>query len=122
MRKGMTVTATKIVEEPTSVVRQGKTVTGQAAPKVELQETPPADLPLLIAEGGEVPAPAAGATGPAGAPEGATAPAAPGLPAEPAAAPEAASRSSMIWLIVFLGLVVLGVIGWMVVRKNRLRS
>ena len=122
VRKGMTVTATKIVEEPTSVVRQGKTVTGQAAPKVELQETPPADLPLLIAEGGEVPAPAAGATGPAGAPEGATAPAAPGLPAEPAAAPEAASRSSMIWLIVFLGLVVLGVIGWMVVRKNRLRS
>jgi len=111
LRKGMTVTATKIVEEPSTVVRQQKTVTGRAAPKVELQTTPAADLPILIAEGSETPAPppTARATEPAGAPAS----------TEPASTPEGASRSSSTWLIVLVGLLVLGAIGWVVVRKNR---
>jgi hypothetical protein len=113
VRKGMTVTATKIVQEPAVVMTQEKTVTGQAAPKVaaEIQPTPPPDVPILIAQGSEVPVPAPTAT------------AEPAAATESAAVPETASHSSTMWLIVLLGLLVLaGAIGWNVVKKNRLRS
>jgi hypothetical protein len=97
VRKGMIITATKIVEQPAVEVTEKKTVTGEA---------PPADVPILVAEGGEeaVPAPAA---------EPATA---------PAAAPEAASGlpTWLIWLLVLL--VLAAVIWWYVTRKNRSRA
>ena len=95
LRKGMIITATKITQQPAVEVTQEKTVTGAAAP--------PADVPILIAEGSEeaVPTPAA---------EPATA---------PAAAPEAASGlpTWLIWLLVLL--VLAAVIWWYVNRKNR---
>ncbi len=115
VRKGMMVTATKIVEEPAVVVTQEKTVTGQAAPKVatEVQPTPPPDVPILIAEGKPEPVPTA-TTEP-----GAT----PGAGTESAVTPEAASHFSTMWLIVLLALLVLaGAIGWNVVKKNRAHS
>ena len=101
VRKGMILTATKIVEEPAVEITQEKTVTGKAAPT-----PPPADVPILVAEGSEeaVPTPAA---------EPATA---------PAAAPEAASGLPT-WLIWLLVLVVLAaIIWWYVNRKNRSAS
>ena len=93
LRKGMIVTATKIVEQPATEVTQEKTVTGEAAP--------PADVPILVAVGSEeaVPAPAE---------------------APPAAAPEAASGLSTTGMIGLLCLVVVAaVIVWYVVRKRR---
>ena len=126
VRKGMTLTATKIVQVPTVEVTHKKTVTGEAAPAVEVppakaetgeaapapapavaaspQPTPPpADVPILIAEGSEeaVPTPAA---------EPVTA---------PAAAPEAASGlpTWLIWLLVLL--VLAAIIWWFMSRKNR---
>lgn len=96
VRKGMTITATKIVEVPTVEIKQKKTVTGQAAPT-----PPPADIPVLVAEGSEEQVPS-----PAG-----------------AAAPEAASGLSTTWLIGLLVLLVLAAVtGWYVIRKRRSRS
>ncbi len=95
VRKGMIITATKIVEQPATEVTQEKTVTGTALP--------PAGVPILVAEGGEeaVPTPTA---------EPATA---------PAAAPEAASGlpTWLIWLLILL--VLAAIIWWYVNRKNR---
>ncbi len=95
VRKGMIITATKITQEPSVAVTQSKTVTGQAAP--------PADVPILVAEGGEeaVPAPAAEPA------------------AAPAAAPEAASGlpTWLIWVLVLL--VLAAIIWWYMSRKNR---
>ena len=99
VRKGMIITATKIVEQPATEVTHEKTVTGTAPP--------PAGVPILVAEGSEeaVPTPAA---------EPATA---------PAAAPEAASGLSTTAVIGLLCLlVVVAVIGWYVFRKSRSRS
>ena len=48
LRKGMVVTATKIVEVPASVTSQEKSVTGTMPTPLP---APPADTPLLIAEG-----------------------------------------------------------------------
>ena len=93
LRKGMIITATKITQEPAVQVTQTKTVTGAAAP--------PADVPILVAEGSEeaVPTPAAEpATGPA--PETAS-----GLP------------TWLIWLLVLL--VLAAIIWWYMSRKNR---
>jgi hypothetical protein len=79
LRKGMVVTATKIVEVPVSVVSQERSVTGtmptppgvpQAPASATSQEksvsgatptpppNPPADAPLIIAEGEPTPVPA----------------------------------------------------------------
>ena len=110
VRKGMTLTATKIVEVPAVETTQKKTVTGEAAPVVATtpQPTPPpGDAPILVAEGGEepVPTPAAAA------------------PAEGTAAPEATGSSSTTWVIWLLVLLVLAaIIWWYVTRKNRSRA
>lgn len=92
VRKGMIITATKIVEEPAVEVTQKKTVTGEAAL--------PADVPILVAVGSEEAVPA---------------------PAEaPAPAPEAASGLSTAGMVGLLCLVVVAaVIVWYVVRKRR---
>ncbi len=91
LRKGMIVTATKIVEQEATEVAQEKTVTGTA---------PPADVPILVAVGSEEEVPAAEAA--------------------PAAAPEAASGLSTTAMIGLLCLVVVAaVIVWFVVRKRR---
>ena len=119
VRKGMTITATKIVEEPAVVATQEKTVTGEAAPApapatatatgeaapapATGEAAPAADVPILVAEGNEEAVPA---------------------PAEPPAeAPEAThglSTTAMIGLLCLL--LVVAVIGWYVFRKSRSRS
>jgi len=107
LRKGMIVTATKIVQVPSVTVSSRKSVTGEAPPTpaptpeptraAEAPATPPpADQPILIAEGEETPVPAE-----------ATPEAAP-----PTTAPEAASHSSMTWLIGLVVLLVLGGVIW----------
>jgi hypothetical protein len=96
VRKGMTITATKIVEVPAVEVTQKKTVTGEAAPVV------PANIPILVAEGTEEP-----------------------LPPPSTATVPVVTRSplSTTWLSVLVGLIVLGaIIGWRRIRKNRLHS
>jgi hypothetical protein len=54
LKKGMLVTATKIVEVPTSVTTQQKSVTGTMPPP---PAAPTADVPLLVAEGEPTPVP-----------------------------------------------------------------
>jgi hypothetical protein len=54
LRKGMLLTATKIVEEPMSVTEQQKMVTGTMPIPLP---TPPADAPLLVAKGEPTAAP-----------------------------------------------------------------
>lgn len=56
LKKGMNVSATKIVEVPETVVDQQRRVTGTAPPP---PPAPPADAPILIASAEPVPAPAA---------------------------------------------------------------
>jgi RNase P/RNase MRP subunit p29 len=56
LKKGMKVSATKIVEAPETVVTQSKKVTGSMPPP---PPPPPADVPILIAVAVPVPAPAA---------------------------------------------------------------
>jgi RNase P/RNase MRP subunit p29 len=59
LRKGMVVTATKIVEVPEIVVSQSKYVSGTMPTP---PQAPPADVPLLIAKEEPTPAPSAVAT------------------------------------------------------------
>jgi hypothetical protein len=56
LRKGMNVSATKIVEVPQTTIDQQRKVTGTMPPP---PPAPPADAPILIAEAAPVPAPAA---------------------------------------------------------------
>jgi hypothetical protein len=107
VRKGMIITATRIVQEPTVVVTQKKTVTGEAAPAAReaAPTAPAADVPILVAEGNEevVPAPAPAAA--------------------PAEAPEATHGLSTTALIGLLCLLVLAAaIGWYLFRRSRSRS
>jgi len=60
LKKGMTVSATKIVETPVDVVSQNRKVTGSSPPP---PPPPPADVPILVVE--EAPAPAQVAQAPA---------------------------------------------------------
>jgi LPXTG-motif cell wall-anchored protein len=60
LKKGMIVTATKIVEEPETVISQHKKITGtMPAPP----PAPPTDVPILVARA-EAPAPTATAEAP----------------------------------------------------------
>jgi hypothetical protein len=110
LKKGMNVTATKIVEVPTVEVTQTKTVTGEAAPKVALVvlPTPTAGVPILVADS----TPAATTPQPTPAPTTAETP-----------APEAANSASMTWKMVLAVLVVLALaIGWIALRRRRSRT
>jgi len=60
LKKGMTVSATKIVETPVDVVSQNRKVTGSSPPP---PPPPPADVPILVVE--EAPAPTQVAQAPA---------------------------------------------------------
>jgi hypothetical protein len=63
LRKGMKVTATKIVEEPVTVAEHQQQVTGKMPPP---PQAPPADVPVLIVMAVPTPAPApAGEAAPA---------------------------------------------------------
>jgi LPXTG-motif cell wall-anchored protein len=84
LKKGMTVSATKVVEVPASVVTQQAKVTGTMPPPPPL---PPADAPILVAE---APAPA-----PAPAEVAKT---------EPAALPKTGSELPLIGLLGMLSL------------------
>ena len=100
LRKGMILTATKVVEEPVVEVTQQKTVTGSPA-------APPPDVPVLVADGSEEAAPAATAE-----------------PA-PVTAPAAAENASgfptwVIWVVVLV--VLAAIIWWFMSRKNRSQS
>jgi hypothetical protein len=116
VRKGMIITATKITEEPSVAVTQTRNVTGKAAPTAApapQPETPPANVPILVAVGSEEAVPAAAAE-PAPAPAQGAEPAPTTTPA-----PEAASGAPK-WLVWLLVLVVLGaIIWWFARRKNR---
>ena len=61
LKKGMTISATKIVETPLDVVSQTRKVTGSSPPPPP--PPPPADAPILVVE--EAPAPAQVAQAPA---------------------------------------------------------
>ena len=54
LKKGMMVSATKVVEEPISVVEQQRKLTGTMPPP---PPAPPADVPILIATAEPTPAP-----------------------------------------------------------------
>jgi hypothetical protein len=56
LRKGMMVSATKVVEEPINVVEQQRKLTGSMPPP---PPAPPADVPILIATAAPAPTPAA---------------------------------------------------------------
>jgi hypothetical protein len=56
LKKGMKISATKIVEEPVTVVEQQKQLTGSMPPP---PPPPPADAPILVAAAPPTPAPAA---------------------------------------------------------------
>ena len=65
LKKGMVVSATKVVEEPITVVQQQAKVTGSMPPP---PPAPPADQPILVAVV-EVPAPAPAEAAPAALPK-----------------------------------------------------
>ncbi len=89
LKKGMTVSATKIVEVPETVVTQKRLLAGQMPPP----PPPPPDQPVLIAVLVPVPVPAA-APAPAPAPE--------------APAPSLPKTGSSLPLIGLLGLLLMG--------------
>lgn len=98
LRKGMKISATRIVEEPVVQVSEQRETTGTMAPSAPPPEPPPQDAPLLIAEMPKTVA----APAPAPAPEPA-----------PAAAPEPAPKKlpktgSVVPLIGLLGLLFSG--------------
>ena len=80
LKKGMVVSATKVVEEPISVVEQQRKVTGTMPPP---PPAPPADVPILIASAEPTPLPA---------------------PAAPAELPKTASPLPLIGLLGALAL------------------
>jgi hypothetical protein len=82
LKKGMMVTATKIVEVPETVVAHQRKVTGTMPPP---PQAPPADVPILVATAEPVPAPAA-------APQTST----------PTTLPKTASKLPLIGLLGFL--------------------
>jgi len=99
LKKGMKVSATKVVEEPVTQVEQQRKLTGTMPPP---PPAPPADVPIIVAVVG--PAPAA----PAAAPE-----------AAPKALPKTASDLPLIGLIGLFSMLMM--FGVRLVRKNFVR-
>ena len=56
LKKGMNVSATKVVEEPVTEVEHKRQLSGSMPPP---PPAPPADVPILVAEAAPVPVPAA---------------------------------------------------------------
>ena len=50
LKKGMKVSATKVIEVPQTVISQQRKLSGEMAPQAPPPPAPPADLPILIAE------------------------------------------------------------------------
>jgi len=96
LRKGMTISATKIVEVPVTDVAQTRTVTGEMPPP---PPPPPADVPILVVEEVVIPVQVAQAA-----------------PA-PAALPHTGSQLPLIGLLGFLSLA--SSFGLRAARKNR---
>jgi len=96
LKKGMTISATKIVETPLDVVSQTRKVTGSSPPPPP--PPPPADAPILVVE--EAPAPAQVAQAPA-----------------PAELPKTGTELPLIGLLGFLSLA--SSLGLRAVRKCR---
>jgi LPXTG-motif cell wall-anchored protein len=94
LKKGMTISATKVVEEPITVVSQNKTLTGQLPPP----PPPPPDVPILVVF---VPAPAPAEV----------------AAAAPAELPKTGSELPLIGLLGFLALT--SSVGLRMARKNR---
>jgi LPXTG-motif cell wall-anchored protein len=61
LKKGMNVTATKVVEEPVTEVEKRRRLTGTMPPP---PPAPPADVPILVAQATPAEAPAAPAAAP----------------------------------------------------------
>src|SRR5246127_3011730 len=93
LKKGMKVSATKIVEEPVTVVEHEKQLTGSMPPP---PPPPPADAPILIAQAAPTPPPTV-------------------AQAAPAELPKTASEMPLIGLLGFLSL--LSSIGLGTIRK-----
>jgi hypothetical protein len=138
VRKGMTITATKIVEVPIVEITQKKRVTGEAAPVVSEAAPltpPPANAPtnqdMQTKSGTGETAPVTAETVPPTPPpsdvpilvaEGSEEPAPTPAPAQ-AAAPETASPSSTTWLVGLVGLlIVVGLVVWSMNRKRGAHS
>jgi len=98
LKKGMVVTATKIVEAPVSVISQQKSVTGTMPPP---PPAPPVDTPLLIADAEPTAAPAATEAAAAGSTE---APGAGSPASESPAAPEKMPTTRSYPLYIVLGI------------------
>jgi LPXTG-motif cell wall-anchored protein len=94
LKKGMTISATKVVETPITVVSQNKTLTGEMPPP---PPPPPADVPILVVE--EVVAPVQVAAAP------------------PAELPKTGSELPLIGLLGFLALA--SSVGLRMSRKSR---
>lgn len=94
LKKGMKVSATKIVEVPEVHVTQSQQVSGKLPPPPPPVATPPADMPILIASGGPAP-----------------------VLAEPAELPKTGSMLPLIGLLGILSC--LSSIGMGVIRKCR---
>jgi hypothetical protein len=94
LKKGMNVSATKVVEVPVTEVEKQRQVTGTMPPP---PPAPPADVPVLVVVAEEVPVPAA-------------------APAAPAALPKTGSQLPLIGLLGFLSLA--SWFGMKVVRAN----
>jgi hypothetical protein len=92
LRKGMNISATKIVEVPEVVTKQNRVLTGSMPPP---PPAPPADVPILVAVAEPMPSPAAPAPAPTPAPA-----------AAPTELPTTASLLPLIGLLGSLSLVV----------------
>jgi hypothetical protein len=82
LRKGMVVTATKIVEVPETLISEQRKVTGTMPPS---PQAPPADVPILVAAAEPVPAPTSAAAA-----------------STPATLPKTASELPLVGLLGFL--------------------
>jgi len=84
LKKGMNVSATKIVEEPVTEIEKKRKVTGYMPPT---PPAPPADVPILVAEAAPTPPPAMAQA-----------------PAAPEKLPKTASELPLVGLLGFLSL------------------
>ena len=92
LKKGMKVSATKIVEQPVTVYEKQKQVTGTAPPP---PPAPPADVPILVAVAAPTPAP------------------------QPAPAKELPKTGSLVPLLGMLGLLSIGTSFGLRILRNR---